>query len=147
MFTTLLEIFSPLLKALANEIVARKKRSSVLDSPDVKQFRQVLSGRLTYLLRYMDANPDPVYPESYGRVLSSFVDVGSRHQKALYEVEAEEAWEKAAKYACLYLSSFGLVEVCGGIGGEVVISDFGKQLVRTDAIRGFFPSAFKQKLH
>jgi hypothetical protein len=145
MFGTLLEILSPLFRALIGELVQGHKHS-VLDSPDLKHFSRALTGRLVYLLRYMDENPDPRYPDSYARVLSGFVDIGKMRQPARYSVEAENAWVKAAQYACFYLSAFGLVQVCGGIGNEVSISDFGKRLVRTDEIRRTFRSAFQQPL-
>jgi len=147
MIDTLIEIAAPLFKVVLKEL-----GSSSLISPkeisenDIANIANLLSGRLVYLLRYIDANPDPVYPHAYGRVLASFVDIGHTRQPARFEIRAEEGWGKASQYACWYLSMLGLIKIYGGIGGEVTISNLGKKIIRSDYIRTQFISVFEQSL-
>jgi hypothetical protein len=146
MLETLLEIAAPLLKAITGKMGKAISDGAPLPKEELERITQLLSGRLVYLLRYMDHRPDPVYPRAYGRVLASFVEVERTRQPARFELGAEEAWDKASQYACWYLSMLGLVKVYGGIGDEVTISDLGKQVIRSDHIRNEFREVFQQPL-
>ena len=146
MLETLLDIAAPLLKVISKELGGLFVRQKDLSEDHLAKIASLLSGRLVYLMRYIDANPDPIYPKAYGRVLVSFVDVGRLRQPARFEVQAEEGWEKASQYACWYLSMLGLVKIYGGIGDEVTISDLGKKVIRSDYIRNQFNNVFRQPL-
>lgn len=146
MVETLLEIASPLLKKIMEKVGRDIFSSRELSKEEIDKIGRLLSGRLIYLLRYMDENDYPVYPKAFGRILASFVEVERVRQPPRYEIEAEEAWEKASEYACYYLSMLGLIRIYGGVGGEVVISDLGKALIRSDYIRSIFNNIFKQPL-
>ena len=106
----------------------------------------LLTGRLVYLLRYFDQTGDARYPHSYGRILAAYVDVGNTRPAASFSAHSEPAWEHAAQYACWYLSALGLLNQYGAVGGEVVISDLGKQLIRSDHTHEMFRPAFEQRV-
>jgi hypothetical protein len=148
MVGTLVEIAAPLLKILIEQLEKAKvfTRRKEVSEEHFGTVSKLLSGRLVYLLRYMDNRPDPVYPRAFGRVLASFVEVERTRQPARFELGAEEAWDKASQYACWYLSMLGLVSVWGGIGDEVAISELGKRVIRSDSIRTTFREAFMQPL-
>ena len=145
-FVTLLEIAAPLLKTITEKMGSAFSRHRVLsDEEQIATVAKLLSGRLVYLLRYMDERPDPVYPR-FGRVLASFVEVERTRPAARFEPSAEEAWDKASQYACWYLSMLGLVAVWGGLKDEVTISDLGKKVIRSDLMRNTFREVFRQPL-
>lgn len=147
MVETLLEIAAPLLTSIMEKLGKSFSRQTKLREGQIESTGKLLSGRLVYLLRYMDEKDYPVYPHAFGRVLASFVEVERVRQPAQYVVEAEEAWDKASEYACYYLSMLGLISIYGGMGGEVVINEFGKELIRSEYIKRSFRNVFNQPLN
>jgi len=117
-----------------------------LNGKEIEQLGGLLTGRLVFLLRFMDERKNPRYPNGYGRVISAYVDVSETRPNITFSPRAEDGWNKASQYACLYLSAIGLVKQFGGIGHEVDISDLGKKIIRSDYIRKNFELAFEQRL-
>jgi hypothetical protein len=135
-----------LMPHLLTYLEKRKTNHEVDSNDETEQLSNLLTGRLVFLLRYMDERGNARYPEGYGRVISGYVDVSETRPDASYSPRAEDGWKKASQYACLYLSALGLVKQFGGIGYEVDISDLGKKVIRSDYIRKNFGSAFEQEI-
>jgi hypothetical protein len=142
---TLIELLPSLLPS-ATRFVRDVRKPEKNTDEKLANLGALLTGRLVYLLRYFEQSRDARYPRSYGRVLAAYVDVGDTHPAAGFSAQAESAWEHAAQYACWYLSALGLLNQYGAVGGEVVISDLGKLLVRSDRIREMFRPAFEQRV-
>ena len=145
MFPTILECAAPLLMRLIEKIMSEDKHTSI-SRKDEEELGKMLTGRLVYLLRYMDIHDDAVYPKAFGRVLASFTEIDNPRQSPIYEVEAEQAWAKASQYACAYLSLLGLVEICGGLAGEVIISPLGRTVLQSGVVKNMFKNCFLQPL-
>ena len=124
----------------------RKVQSKKEPTATLKDYGYLLSGRLVYLLRYLDQTGDARYPDKYGRVLMAYVEAGDPRPTPNYAPQAEKAWENASKYACWYLSSLGVVSQYGALGGEVAINDIGREVLRVPEIREKFRSAFDQPI-
>ncbi len=142
---SIIKILPDLISGLAGKINYRQAQKTDLNE-QLLALGNLLTGRLVYLLRYLDQSGDARYPHAYGRILSAYVDVGNTRPDASFSAQAEVAWEHASKYACWYLSSLGLVKQYGAIGGEVAISDLGRELLRSDRLRELYRPAFEQRL-
>jgi hypothetical protein len=142
---TLLRVLPDLLKNLSN-LLQRGGPAPKQMEAQLAAVGNLLSGRLVYLLRYLDHTGDVRSPESYGPVLSGFREVGNPRPPASHSYDAEPAWEKAAQYACWYLSALGLVGSYGAVGGEIGITELGKNVIRSDFVRQRHRSAFDQQL-
>jgi hypothetical protein len=111
-----------------------------------EEYGYLLTGRLIYLLRYMDLTDYVRYPNRYGRIIMAYVEAGTIAPPANYAPQAENAWEHASQYAYWYLSALGLVTQFGAVGGEVTISKQGQEVLRDSLIRRKFKSAFEQQI-
>jgi len=116
------------------------------DQKCMKDYGYLLTGRLVYLLRYLDQTGDARYPDKYGRILMAYVEAGNTRPSPNYAPQAEEAWDHASKYACWYLSSLGLVSQYGAVGGEVAINELGREVLRSLEIKEKFRSSFDQQI-
>ncbi len=142
---TVIKLLPELLPSLARFVRILNTPRRTADE-QIASLGGLLTGRLVYLLRYFDQSGDARYPQSYGRVLAAYVDVGNTRPAASFSAQAEPAWEHAAQYACWYLSALGLLQQYGAVGGEIMISDLGKKVVRSDRIREIFRPAFEQQV-
>jgi hypothetical protein len=142
------KIYLILPNLLPNLLTVTDKREThkELDGKEMEQLAGLLTGRLVFLLRFMDENRSPRFPNGYGRVISAYVDVSETKPNVTHSPRVEEGWKKASQYACWYLSALGLVKQCGEIGYEVEISDLGKKFIRSNIIRQNFELAFVQQL-
>lgn len=104
---SLFKVLPDLLPKLLERV--QRRRSEPDPESKLEELGKLLTGRLVYLLRYLDQTGDARYPHAYGRVLGAYVDVGSARPPASFSSQAEPAWEHASKYACWYLSALGLV--------------------------------------
>ena len=135
----ILDVVTPVVKKMVQKIVDRQEDAEELA-------RDMLTGRLVYLLRCMDEHcKSAYYPKYYAEAFASFKEE-ENPEIPPYDDRTELVWTKATQYACSYLSVLGLVETYGGLGGEVKISPLGSKVIRSDAIRDIFNNCFKQKL-
>ncbi|MBU7046841.1 MAG: hypothetical protein HXS54_10435 [Theionarchaea archaeon] len=156
MIKTILDIGSPLLKALVKKIIDQGPNTQVKKN-EVEELGKMLTGRLFHMLEYMHRHRHPIYPFKLGEELKLFskgdaeqglekarkrlLELMSQDytsvdpQKLITELESyirkdiEWGWEKAAQYACYYLSLLGLVQTYGGLSEEVSISPLGDKVV------------------
>jgi hypothetical protein len=129
----------------APDLVEKLKKTNSKKSIGA-EYGYLLTGRLIFLLRYLEHTGDVRYPKRYGRILMTYVEAGTISPPANYAPQAEDAWQHASQYACWYLSALGLVSQFGAVGGEVGISEQGQEILKDSEIRRKFKSAFEQQI-
>jgi hypothetical protein len=92
----------------------------------------------------MDQKMYALPPSHLGFVLAAFREEG--RPVATSHPDAMPGWDKAAQYACWYLSSLGLVNQSHGLGSEVVIGELGKAVLQSNEVRLRYLPAFQQSL-
>jgi len=101
----------------------------------------VLTPDLVLLLRYLARDEHWVLPDHYGRALAA----GSGVTDELSERELR-GWQRAVRYALLYLAHLGLAEKQSDTAVTYLISDAGKRLLGLAEVQRRFSSAFEKEL-
>jgi hypothetical protein len=108
------------------------------------QILSVMSGRVVYLLRHLEAVNQCRHESSFGKALARFECGCAAAEAAMPSSSDLVGWSQASAYACSYLFELGLVQYLSS--GQVLITSLGLEMLQEPGARRLFADAYQMPL-